>query len=408
MNFRITIAILVAFNGVFTTPGSVCGQVLSNDVKGRVIDDQLIERRGHPITMDGTNILLFDQPGGVPSVLPLRRAIVLVVGESTYRGQASVDRYQARRAGDLDPIRSRFIETTDGQRIPGSLVRDGDGRMSWRSAWLPNLKLDPEKLKTVRLQEDAEILEAEDADLVLLANGDRIEGLVESIGASLVVELVGGDRDGDVLEVPIERVASISLVNPPVEPKGVMVWYRGGHRLLGSGLDVEDDGYSRLRRPALGGDVSEVPSEYLVGVSFVADQVRPWSSLEWTREPGSAELIRPWIPPITRMEGHYPISAAPLRIPGGMKASAELPWDRARFRVVVERAPDAGSGSCTFIVRDGDREVSRQVVDPARPVVVVTGEVDEGPLVFEVDPGEDGPFDDDVVLREALLMRMEG
>ncbi len=408
MNPRITIATLVTLTSVFTTPESVHGQILSNDVKGRVIDDQLIEHRGHPITMDGTNILLFDQPGGVPSVIPSRRAIVLMVGEPTYREQGSVDRYQARRAGDLDPIRSRFIETTDGQRIPGSLISNGSGRMSWRSAWLPDLKLDPEKLTAVRLQEDAEILEVEDADLVLLANGDRIEGLVDSIGASLVLELVGGDQDGDVLEVPIERVASISLMNPPVEPNGVMVWYRGGHRLLGSGIDVEDDGYSRLRRPVLGGDVAEVPSEYLVGVSFAADRVRPWSSLEWTREPGNAGSIRPWIPPITRMEGHYPISAAPLRIPGGMKASAELPWDRARFRVVVERAPDAGSGSCTFIVRDGDREVSRHVVDPTSPVVVVTGEIGEGPLVFEVDPGEDGPFEDDIVLREALLVRMEG
>ena len=391
-----------------TTTRPVCGGILSNDVKGRVIDDRLIEHRGHPITMDGTNVLLFDQPGGVPSVMPLQRAVVLLVGEATYREQSSIDRYQARRAGDLDPIRTRFIETTDGQRIPGSLVRDGSGRMSWRSAWLPDLKLDPEKLTAVRLQEDAEILKAEDADLVLLANGDRVEGLVDSIGASLVLELVGGDRDGDVLEVPIERVASISLVNPPVEPRGVMVWYRGGHRLLGSGLDIEDDGYSRLRRPVLGGDVAEVPSEYLVGASFRADRVRPWSSLEWTREPGSAESIRPWIPPITRLAGHHPISAAPLRIPGGMKASAELPWSRAMFRVVVERAADAGPGSCTFIVRDGDREVSRHVVDPGSPIVVVTGEVGEGPLVFEVDPGEDGPFEDDIVLREALLVRMEG
>lgn len=408
MNSRTTIAILMAFAGVLTTSQSACGQVLSNDVKGRVIDDRLVEHRGHPITMDGTNILLFDQPGGVPSVIPLRNAIVLVVGEPTYRAQASADRYQARRAGDLDPIRSRFIETTDGQRIPGSIVRDENGRVSWRSAWLPDLNLDPEKLTTVRLREDAEILEAQDADLVLLANGDRIEGLVNSIGASLVVELIGGDRDGDVLEVPIERVASISLVNPSIESDGVMVWYRGGHRLLGSRIDVEDDGYSRLQRPVLGGGVAEVPSEYLVGISFAADRVRPWSSLEWNLEPGSAESIRPWIPPITRMDGHYPISASPLRIPGGMKASAELPWARARFRVVVERAPDAGSGSCMFIVRDGDREVARQMVDPANPVVVVTGEVGEGPLVFEVDPGEDGPFEDDIVLREALLVRMEG
>lgn len=407
MNHPTTITILAAVAVGCGLRSTAQGQAPSTDVRGRVVDVDLESHDGHPIVVDGRNILLFDQPAGVPEVMPISRAIVLVVGDATYRERGMPDRDRFRGGRGVDPGRTSVVETLDGQRIPGTTFRDDDGRILWRSAWLPDLVLDPETLSAVRLVEGAEIVEAVDADVVLLANGDRIEGFVESIGDSVVLEMVGGDRDGESIEVPLDRVASISIVNPPTEPSGVMVWSRGGHRLLGESLEIGDDGYLRLRRPALGGDVAEIPSEDLLGASFAADRVRPWSSLEWIQEAGPATFLRPWIPPIERESGHHPIDAKPMRIHGSMKASAVPPWPTAAFRVVVERAPDAGPGSCVFVVRDGERELSRHPIDRENPVVVATGEVRNGPIVFEVEPGDDGPFEDELVLREAFLVRTE-
>ena len=91
-----------------------------------------------------------------------------------------------------------------------------------------------------------------------------------------------------------------------------------------------------------------------------------------------------------------------------MTVIAEMPWSDARYRVVVERDPDSGPGRSVFVVRDGDIEVSRDVIDADRPVVVVTGRIQGDTIEFKLEDGGDGPFDDDVILREALIIRSRG
>ena len=390
---------------VLATTPTAAAQVFATEDEGRVLDESMVETHGHPVTMDNTNILLFDQPGGVPRVVPVHKGLTLVVGAASYREQGSLNRRLARRSGDLDPIESPYLTTTNGQRIPGAIATGADGRVSWRNTWLPNLELDPETISEIRFIERAEVPTPSDADMVVLANGDRIEGLVESIGSVVSLEIVGGERDGDSVEIPIDRVAAVALVNPPVEPKGTMVWYRGGHRILGETLQIDDDGYTRVVRPDLGGDIAEVPTDYLMAASFDAGRIRPWASLDWRQSEGAVPGVRPWIPPIEQDPGHHPLDASPLRVRGAMRATAETPWRRAAFRVLVERAPDSGPGVCFFVVRDGDREIARRRIDPETPLAVISGVVEGGRLVFEVEQGPDGPFEDDLVLREALIMR---
>ena len=385
----------------------VQGYSPSNDVKGRLIDRNMAEHEGHPIVVDGNNILIFDNPGGYPNAIPYAMGEAIIVGESTYRDRRPVDRRTAERAGDLDPIDVPFLETTDGQRLPGGLLRTGDGQVLWRNAWLPSQKLDPESISRLRIIQGAEVPVATESDLLTLVNGDRLEGFVDSIGPSITLEIVDGDREGEMIEVPIDRVASISLSNPVVRRSGVMAWFRGGHRILGTSIRIDDDGYTRIEDPLLGGTEAEVPSEYLMGANLKFDQIVPWASLVW-RTQEDAVGVRPWTPPIEREEGHHPLDAAPLRIKGPMTVIAEMPWSDARYRVVVERDPDSGPGRSVFVVRDGDIEVSRDVIDADRPVVVVTGRIQGDTIEFKLEDGGDGPFDDDVILREALIIRSRG
>lgn len=387
---------------------AVFGHSTTNDVKGRVLDQELVEHHGHPIVVDGNSILVFENPGGYPKAIPYIQGEAIVVGASTYRERRPSDRRLAERAGDLDPIEVPFLETTDGQRLPGGILRTGDGRILWRNAWLPSQTLDPERISRLRIVQGAEVPVATDSDLLILVNGDRLEGFVESIGTSIALEIVDGDREGEIIEVPIDRVASVSLSNPVVRRGGVMVWFRGGHRILGSSIRIEDDGYTRIGEPRLGGGEAEVPSEFLMGANLKFDRIVPWSSLEWRIREDASVGVRPWTPPIEREAGHHPLDAAPMRIQGPMTAAAKMPWSGARYRLVVERDPDAGTGRSVFVVRDGEVEVSRDVIDADRSVVVVTGRIEGDTIEFELEDGGDGPFEDDVVLREALIIRSRG
>lgn len=396
-----------AWMAVLMLASNAAGQVaMPSGIVHRIIHESLATTSGDPLVVDEDRAIVFDHPGGLPQVVPAAEVLAIVVGPVAERDVDAVVRTAARRAGDDVEITSPFLEFIDGQRLPGSLHAGGDGRPVWRSAWVRDLPFELDRIRSVRLEEGAPVVRSDEADVVVLSNGDQLRGLVEDVGLDVVVEVDdGGDGDPRRISVPIHRVASISLVNPLEPAVGAMTWLRGGHRIGSASVRVEDDGYVRLVRPTLGGDLSEIPAEFLLATTPHAERIVALAMTPVEVGPGSAAGVRPWIPPIETDAGHHPFDAAPLRLDGPLRATFTLPSGTERVALTLERPGDAGDGRYVVVLADGDREVERRVLDVDDPVASVVIPIESGRLVVEIEDGGDGPFGDVLLLREAIVVR---
>ena len=372
-------------------------------IPARILDEELREIVANPIRIDETKVIGWDQPGGIPEPMPLMTTLAVVVGPSTDREMTPVWRYVRERAGDHTAMVAPYIRFTDGQIVPGNLTADGD-TPRWRNAWLHPLPFDLERIREVRLVEGAVVPVATEADEVVLVNGDRLRGLVESIGTHLVLEREN-DPGGDPLRIPLDRVASFALVNPEDPARGTIAWFLGGHRIGCEGIAVTGNNYVRLESPTLGGESIEVPYEFLRGVVFDAKRITPLAALPITVEPGLASPIRSWIPEPVIEPGNWAWNAAPIRLMGPLRANWRLPVAGCRIAATLELPLDSDQGRLEVVVLDGDREVRRIAIDARDPVhrIVVPLETDRFGL--EIEMGEDGPFHDVVTLREAIVVR---
>jgi hypothetical protein len=392
---------------VLAIAANAAGQVaMPSGIVHRIIHESLTTTSGDPLVVDDDRAIVFDRSGGLPQAVPVAEVLAIVVGPVAERDVDAVVRTAARRAGDDAEIVSPFLEFTDGQRLPGSLHPASDGRPVWRSAWVRDVPFDLDRIRSIRFEEGAPMIRSDSADVVVLSNGDQLRGLVEDVGLDVVVEVDAQDGgDPRRISVPIHRVASISLVNPTEPTQGALTWLRGGHRIGSESVRVDDDGYVRLVRPTLGGDLAEIPSEFLLATTPHAERIVPLSSTSVAVDPGRAAGVRPWIPPIRRAVGHHPLDAAPLRLDGPLRATFTLPADAERVAMTLERPGDSGGGRVEVIISDGDRERERRVLDLEHPVIALVVPVDSGRLVVEIDDAGDGPFGDALLLREAIVVR---
>ncbi len=410
MPFVITILVFAGSvfqeSGTFASipqDGKAAGSSVGFSEGARILHEDLREIVANPIRIDETQIIGGDQSGGIDEPIPLPSALAVVVGPATDREVTPVWRYVRERAGDDTAMVAPYIRFTDGQIVPGNLTADGDTPL-WRNAWLHPLPIDLERIREVRLVEGAVVPVATEADEVVLVNGDRIRGLVDSVGTHLVLERED-DPDGDPIRIPLDRVASFALVNPEDPPRGTVASFLGGHRIACEGIAVTGNGYVRLDAPTLGGDSVEIPYEFLRGVVFDAERITPLAALPITVDPGIAAPIRSWIPKPVIEPGNWAWNAAPIRLMGPLRANWRIPVAGCRIVATLELPLDSDRGRLEVVVRDGDREVRRIPLDAERPTHRIMVELETDRLGLEIEMGEDGPFHDVVTLREAIVVR---
>lgn len=373
----------------------------------RVIDRSLETRIGDPVRIDEARVLVFDGLPGLPTILPIEDVLAIAIGPVTSRETTLSDRSADARAGDDVSIASPYLDLVDGQRIPGSLSPGDDGRPVWRSAWLKDISFDLDRISQVRFSADAgAVPRATEADIVVLTNGDRLEGLVDDMGLEVTIEVDGPDGDPDMVRVPLDRVASISLVNPMEAPVGAMTWLRGGHRILSESVRIADDGYVTLIGPKVGGDVAEIPIDFLVATVLDASRVLPLADQKIVSlDAGSSDALRPWVPEPKPSPGQHAFSAPPIRLDGPLRVTFDLPSDGGRFSTTIERPMELGPGRMTVRVLDDGRPIRSVVVDRDDPVHRIVVDFESDCLGIEIESGEDGPFQDSIVLREAIIVR---
>ncbi|MDG2021455.1 MAG: hypothetical protein P8J59_05855 [Phycisphaerales bacterium] len=378
---------------------------VAGSIPSRVLDRNLEEHPADPIVIDATKVLGWDHPGGILRSVPIDDALTVIVGPATERDSTPEWRFIRKRAGDQTEHLGPYIRFVDGQFVPGSLTADGTTPL-WRNAWLHDLPIELDRITEMRIIDGAEVPSVEDVDEVILANGDRVRGLIESIGMELVIDRMRGSETS-LTRIPIDRVASFAMVNPDEQPRGMNAWFLGGHRLAGAGIRIGDDGYVRIERPGLGGDMAEVPVEFLRGIVFDAGRVVPLATIPVVIDAGDASSVRPWIPEPTVSPGNWPIDAAPIRLDGPLRATWTLPAAGCRFSATIELPVDSIRGSFDLVVRDDQREVRRVAIDASNPVTRIVTPLTSDRLTIEIEMGADGPFMDVAMLREAIIIRPE-
>ncbi|MEO1511778.1 MAG: hypothetical protein AAFU70_06885, partial [Planctomycetota bacterium] len=227
------------------------------------------------------------------AMLPLDSALGIVA-----RGVGQSD------SSDLGVLRALTFEPsvltlTDGRRLTGSLSAQADlpEVLRWQHAVLGTVDVPLEQIDRLVLQRatigggSTDPLPPSDrSDVVLLRNGDRLEGFVVDLGRDAVIEV-----DGREVVVPMESVHQLALANPREAWDGPMVWLRDGSVLGASevlfdgGLFVLVDEEAELTEAE--GLSATIRPENIEAVSFDTRRLVPVSRLVEDAEPSTAGVF---------------------------------------------------------------------------------------------------------------------
>lgn len=244
-------------------------------------------------------------------------------------------------------------------------------------------------------------------DTVRLANGDAITGFIESIGDTVIV---------DSTEVPLDRVASITLANP-AEPAAVMLVDLADGSVVGvRSIAPADHGKVSIEleltghNPETSNPMIAVDPEDLRAIrpAQIRDRLVPMGALNLRSfEPLGG---RRWTQPPSVSPDRASAGLAWIEFPGPLEAVYDLPAGSTWFTADATVAPGEWSEvSIELLVErpGGDRE-SLRTIDLARGWATQTLRTrlpdDAVRLVIRVEAGERGPVQDRVLLRSAALV----
>ena len=353
------------------------------------------------------------------AVYPVRLVEVddrtLVHGDAD-RGYRSVplSRVVGLLAADALPAVSRtgLLRLSDGQRFPGeafSGARAAADVLVWnQSAWLGRMEVPLDRIESVVFRPGTPVPEPGDEDVVLLGNGDQLDGFVTALGDPLVIDLAP-ERPGDerlTLEIALDRVAAVRMVAPRRPAHGTRVWLIDGTVVDVARLLMGDDGVVRLDGV---GFVTDLPPKRLERSALVAAQfdsagLVPFAALapRSIQGPASRYVVRA----PQALEELAPLGLARVELRGPIVARYSLPAFPVLLSAEASLPFSARSwGDCELIIRSDRREVFRVHLTGRAPTAQVSVLLEGGELEIEVTEGAHGPIHDHVVLHRAMLLQ---
>ncbi|MFG0306970.1 MAG: hypothetical protein ACF8Q5_12240 [Phycisphaerales bacterium JB040] len=244
-------------------------------------------------------------------------------------------------------------------------------------------------------------------DTVRLANGDAISGFIETIASDVIV---------DSTRVPLDRVASISLANPPEPATHTLVDLADGTVLAAGAIAPADAGRVAISVVLAGpeGETSQ-PTIHVNPEDILA--VRPANPSARLLPMASLPLIevtplagRRWSPDPEVSPDRAPAALRPIAYPGPMEAVYQLPPGATHFhaRATLDRAQWADVTVRLLVeTPGGDRTPLAQApLDQDRPEAALIARIPDNAvrLVLRIEPGDRGPIQDRVTLTDALLV----
>jgi hypothetical protein len=307
------------------------------------------------------------------------------------------------------PPRLGLLRLADGQELPGQSVSSSPDRevLVWNHALLGRLLVPVKDIDSILFATggaDAQRgLPAQgDLDVVLLANGDRLEGFILSLAGPIVLELAEG---GATAEIALDRVAAVRLVTPRRPPVGQRVWLTDGSVIDVKQVSVSDDRTVRLIDPAAAG-ASTIQSTLsdVAGVLLDAASLRPFAAIGPVRVEGPPTRYVVPAPEVGEVRA-APLGLAGVTYRGPLKVWYTLPAGSTRFAAEARLPDDALQwGDCELLIHDGGREAFRARLNLDQPVALINIELRTDELAIEIAEGANGPVQDHVALHRAMVL----
>lgn len=354
-------------------------------------------------------------PGAMPQRDPVEQALVSldrdgattpISGDPRLAWDACLGMMVERMsAAQMDRSQGTLV-LADGQRVRGTLQVATEG-VRWKSRWLGQQPVRPEGMRALIVQgDDAPV--ATQADLVVLVNGDRMEGVVAGIDPAGVRLERGAGSERTELTLPWDRVRSISFVGVEQPAPAVRVWLTDGSVLGGPAATWTSADVLQIG-PAPGSTVGarvNLPRVFVTGVSRAGASLTPLASATPSvTQAGDGEGLRHSLTPPQHPVGRWPLDAVPIEVEGPVKLTYAAPAAASTLTMqatlhAAARAP----GVVDLVVRSQGRELHRTRLDGAAPTALVVAELPAAPFEIELLAADGSAIGDFVRLERALLV----
>ncbi len=310
-----------------------------------------------------------------------------------------------------DRARQKFTDRgllvlADGQQFPGEAIsggKSGGQALVWSHKLFGRIEVPLGLVRSVNFIGTDTPPPAHAMDVLELTNGDRVEGVVLSLGDPVTLSI--GGSAGRQTTQPLARVASVSLVSPRRPITGKRVWLKDGTIVDVSQLRLGHDGRLRLTVPSDVFETSQLDLNMneMRAALFDATGVIPLALLTPTSVDGPRtryELPRP-----KAIDPAAPIGLSPIQISGPLTLRYELPGGSAHF--VADAALPASHrawGDFELVILDDDREVLRSRLNRNHPAESIRLRLVGSELTIRIEEGANGPLQDTVVLQHAMLL----
>ena len=304
-----------------------------------------------------------------------------------------------------------FTKLTDGQVIIASFGGFHGNRddlvVRWKHPGMGMMDIPIERTSFIQFEPMSQPPSAIDLDEIVLRNGDRMNGFIESFTDPIIIENAGSKR-----EVPLDRVAGIALVSAPPQIAAVRIWLSDGSIVDGTSITGGFGGGFVLQGMTLGMSRSSQPifSEEIMCVSQSSKRIIPLSLIQpKVFAPTTIFLPRAEYPTPIISTIEAPLGASTIEIRGPERLVYEIPKGFSVFSADVEIPPAVlGWADCAFVVRQNGQELARFSLNTKNPKERVRVTIQNGPLEIEIEEAAGGPVGDSVVLRRAILIDVAG
>jgi len=303
------------------------------------------------------------------------------------------------------PRRQGWLQLADGQRFPGqalSAARMNDVLVWIQSSWLGRMEVPLENISSALFQSSATVPPQGDADVLLLANGDLVDGFITSLGDPISLELTNALPTA--IDLPLGRVHAVRMVTPPQKPTGPRLWLLDGTVVEARQVLLGDDGFYRLEGvPFTEEESYRVALNGVAAVLFDPDALVPFADLTPRRVEGPP--TRYVVPAPRTLDDHAPLGLSPLEFRGPITVHYVLPAGATYFAAEAQLpALSRAWGDCDLIIRDDDRTVFTTRLNAETPTATIGVRLSGSTLTVEVTEGAAGPIHDRVVLLRCLIL----
>ncbi len=303
------------------------------------------------------------------------------------------------------PRRQGWLHLADGQRLPGqalSAARMTDVLVWIQSSWLGRMEVPLDHISSVLFESDATVPPQGDTDVLLLANGDLVEGFITSLSDPVSFEPTNADQAA--IDLPLGRVHAVRMVTPRQKPTGPRLWLIDGTVVEAQQVLLGDDGIYRLEGvPFTEEDSHRVALDGVAAVLFDPDALVPFADLTPRRVEGPP--TRYVVPAPRPLDDHAPLGLSPLEFSGPITVHYVLPAGATYFAAEARLpALSRAWGDCELIIRDDDRTVFTTRLNAETPTATIGVRLSGSTLTVEVTEGAAGPIHDQVVLLRCLIL----